>query len=88
MATATVSAKGWVVIPQEIRKRYGLKKGDKVHMIDYGGVVALVPASRDPIAEGHGMLKGGPSLTKELLEERHWELEQEERDLPPPKSRP
>ena len=88
VATTTISAKGWVVIPKEIRQRYGLKKGDKVHLIDYGGVVSLVPASKDPIAEGHGMLKGGPSLTKELLEERRWELEQEERDLPPPKSRP
>lgn len=85
MATATVSGKGWVVIPQEIRKRYGLKKGAKVHIIDYGGVVAIVPASRDPIAEGFGMLKGGPSLTKALLEERRWELEREERGLPPPK---
>lgn len=85
MTTATVSGKGWVVIPQEIRKRYGLKKGDKVHIIDYGGVVAIVPASKDPIAEGFGMLKGGPSLTQALLEERRWELEREERGLPPPK---
>src|SRR3972149_10343885 len=88
MATTTVSAKGWVLTPQEIRKRYGLKRGDKVHIIDYGGVLAIVPASKDPIAEGYGMLKGGPSLTKALLEERRRELEREERDLPPPKSRP
>ena len=88
MATTTLSAKGWVVIPKEIRERYGLKKGDKVHLIDYGGVVAIVPASRDPIAEGHGMLKGGPSLTKGLLEDRRWELDREERGLPPPKPQP
>jgi len=85
MATAKISEKGWIVIPQEIRKRYGLKKGDRVHIIDYGGVVGIVPVSKDPIAEGFGMFKGGPSLTKALLEERRWELEQEERDLPPPK---
>ena len=29
MKTGTLSAKGWVVIPQEVRERYGLKKGDK-----------------------------------------------------------
>ena len=86
MATVTVSGKGWVVIPQEIRKRHNLKKGDKVHIIDYGGVVAIVPASKDPVAEGFGMLKGGPSLTEALLDERRWELEREERDLPRPKS--
>ncbi len=86
MTTMTVSGKGWVVIPQEIRKRHNLKKGDKVHIIDYGGVVAIVPASKDPVAEGFGMLKGGPSLTEALLDERRWELEREERDLPRPKS--
>jgi hypothetical protein len=34
------------------------------------------------------MLKGGPSLTKGLLEDRRWELEQEERGLPPPEPEP
>lgn len=87
MATAVVSGKGWVVIPQEIRRRYGLKKGDRVHIIDYAGVMAIVPASGDPIAEGFGMLKGGPSLTELLLEERRRELEEEERGLPLPENR-
>ncbi len=84
MATAIVSGKGWVVIPQEIRRRYGMKKGDKVHIVDYGGVVAIVPASADPIGDGFGMLKGGPSLSERLLEERRWELEEEEQGLQPP----
>lgn len=70
MAAATLSAKGWVVIPQEIREKYGLKKGDKIHFIDYGGSIALVPVSKDPIHESFGMLKGKTSLTKALLESR------------------
>lgn len=81
MATVTVSDKGWVVIPQEIRKRYSIKKGDKVHIIDFGGTISIVPALKDPIREARGMLKGGPSMTKELLKERRRELEREERDL-------
>ena len=84
IATATISEKGWVVIPQGIRKRYGLKKGDKVHIIDYGGRIAIIPVAKDPIAAARGMFKGGPSMTKGLLEDRRWELEREERDLPPP----
>jgi len=36
MNTSVLSEKGWVVIPQELRERYGLKKGDRVHVIDYG----------------------------------------------------
>lgn len=70
MNTATLSAKGWVVIPQELRERYGLKKGDKVHVIDYGGVLSIVPASRDPVKAAAGMLKGKTSLTEALLESR------------------
>jgi AbrB family looped-hinge helix DNA binding protein len=70
MNTATLSAKGWVVIPQELRQRYKLKKGDKVHFIDYGGVMVIVPVSRKPIDEAAGMLKGETSLVKALLQSR------------------
>jgi AbrB family looped-hinge helix DNA binding protein len=78
MAIAKVSKKGWVVIPHEIRERYGIHPGDKVHIIDYGGRIALVPALKDPIRELHGMFKGGPSLTEALLEERRKDREREE----------
>ena len=67
MPKATVSGKGWVVIPKEIREKYRLRKGDRVLFVDYGGVIALVPASGDPIRESRGFLKGGPSLTEGLL---------------------
>jgi len=82
MPTAIVSGKGWVVIPQDIRKRHGLKRGDRVHVIDFGGLVAIVPAAKDPIAAGRGLLKGGRSLTQALLEERRLEVEREERGQP------
>ena len=70
MPKATVSGKGWVVIPKEIRDKYGLRKGDRVLFVDYGGVIALVPASEDPVRESRGFLKGGPSLTEALLAAR------------------
>ena len=70
MTTSTLSGKGWVVIPQEIRERYGLKKGDKVHIIDYGGVISIVPVSSDPIKRGRGMSKGKTSLTEALSKSR------------------
>lgn len=70
MSTSTLSEKGWVVIPQELRRRYHLKKGDRVHVIDYGGVISIVPASGDPIASSSGMLKGRTSLVKELAKSR------------------
>ena len=75
---ATISQKGWVVIPAELRKKYNLKPGMEVAVVDYGGVLSIIPAMRDPIKQGRGMLKGLPSLTDELLKERAEELAREE----------
>ncbi len=75
MNTSTLSEKGWVVIPQELRERYGLKKGDRVHVIDYGGVISIVPASEAPIKDAAGMLKGKTSLVKVLAESRRLDAE-------------
>jgi AbrB family looped-hinge helix DNA binding protein len=79
MYTATVSAKGWVVIPKSIREKYGLKKGTKIQVVAYGDVIALVPLPGDPVAALHGMLAEGPSLTQDLLAEREREREREEK---------
>jgi AbrB family looped-hinge helix DNA binding protein len=78
MYTAKVSTKGWVFIPKDLRKKYGLKKGTQVQVVDYGGVLALIPLPDDSVEALHGMLEHGPSLTADLLEERAWERSREE----------
>jgi AbrB family looped-hinge helix DNA binding protein len=70
MSHAKISSKGWVVIPVELRKKYHLESGKRVRVIDYGGVLALVPELKDPIEEGVGSLAGNSSLTKALLKSR------------------
>ena len=70
MSIAKLSSKGWLVIPAELRKKYNLESGQYVRVIDYGGVLALVPQLKDPIEEGMGALKRGKSLVKALLESR------------------
>jgi AbrB family looped-hinge helix DNA binding protein len=79
MLNVTVSAKGWVVIPAELRKKYGIKPGSKLQFVDYGGVISLIPGFEDPVREGAGMLQGGPSLTAAIIEEHRQELERESR---------
>ncbi len=74
MATATISAKGWVVIPAELRRKYHLTSGAQVQVIDYGGVVAIVPLLDNPVKQAAGMLQGGASLTEALLAEHAREL--------------
>ncbi len=81
MSTVKVSRKGWVVIPRDIRERHGIRPGDRVHIIDYAGRIAIVPALKNPIRQGRGLLTGRPSLTGALLEERPRELEREERKI-------
>lgn len=76
--TLTISNKGWVVIPAELRKKYNLTPGTEVVIVDYGGVLAIIPAMKNPIKEGRGLLKDLPSLTKDLLEERQKERKREE----------
>ena len=68
--TVTVSAKGWVVIPAAFRRKYGIRSGATVEMVDYGGVVGIVTERGDPIALGCGMLAGKTSLTRALRAER------------------
>ncbi len=40
---ATISKKGLMTLPSEVRRRYGLKDGDKVRIIDRGGTLLIVP---------------------------------------------
>lgn len=72
-----LSQKGWVVIPAAMRAKYGLKPGANLHVVDYGGVLAIVPAFRNPVSDGAGMLKGGTSLTQSIVEEHCKERERE-----------
>jgi len=73
-----ISSKGWVVIPAELRARYKLQAGTAVEVIDYGGVLAVVPVKENPIEASAGMLAGGgKSLTQALLENHAQEIEGE-----------
>jgi AbrB family looped-hinge helix DNA binding protein len=78
MNTLTISNKGWVVIPAELRKKYHLTPGTEVIIVDYGGVLSIVPAYKDPIKKGRGLLKNLPDLTNDLLKERAQERERED----------
>ena len=79
MSVVTVSQKGWVVIPAELREKYQWKTGDRVKVIDYGGVVSLVPLLDDPEEEGAGSLKiPGRSLLQGLKRVRKEERRREQ----------
>ncbi len=75
--TVVVSEKGWVVIPAELRRKHHLSPGTEVQVVDYGGVLSLVPKLRNPVEQAAGMLKGKKSLRRALLAERRAERRRE-----------
>jgi len=75
----TISNKGWVVIPAEMRKKYNLMPGAEVVIVDYGGVLAIVPVPKNPIKAGRGFLKGKPSTYADLKKDRELEKKRDAR---------
>ncbi len=79
--TVTVSAKGQLVIPANIRKRYHLTPKSKVDVLDLGHAIMIRPMPKgDPFLASRGLLKGKVS-TKALLKIRREERLREARDL-------
>ena len=52
------------------RDRYGLKKGGRVHVVKYGGVLSIVLASKSPVESSEGMLREKTSLVRVLVKSR------------------
>lgn len=65
MSAATLTKKGQIVIPAEIRARYELTPGTQVEFVDDGGIIRLLVRRRvtvsDPAA-GYGLIRVKPSL--------------------------
>ncbi len=78
---AKVSAKGWVVIPARLRRRFGLRPGTKVEFQATDRGVLVTSGLLDPVEELYGKLAGKKSLTRVLLEERAAELKREEANI-------
>ena len=63
MPAATLTEKGQVVIPAEIRARHGLTPGTQVEFVDEGGVIRLLVrrrVARSEPAAGYGLVKVKP----------------------------
>ncbi|MFY9976178.1 MAG: AbrB/MazE/SpoVT family DNA-binding domain-containing protein [Chromatiaceae bacterium] len=67
MQTSTLTSKGQVTIPAELRKRLGLRPGDRVGFVVEDGAVRLV-RRESRVEAAFGILKGETSVTDEDME--------------------
>ncbi|MGI9860460.1 AbrB/MazE/SpoVT family DNA-binding domain-containing protein [Moorella naiadis] len=83
MPMVKISAKGQLVIPALLRRKYGLQAPGRALIIEKEGQIIITPAPSDPVIEARGMLKGKPSLTSTYAsykqEERRLEEKHEQR---------
>lgn len=80
MPVARVSSKGQIVIPADIRRRHGIRKGTPVVIEERGSELVLRPRNREYFEQLAGILgTDGESWTEALLEERRLDREREDR---------
>ena len=66
--TSILTSKGQLTVPQEIRERLGLKKGDRVEFVAEKGhtVVRRAATPGNPFKKYEGLLGGFPGGKKEI----------------------
>lgn len=79
MHKVTLSKKGQIILPAVLRKRYGLKQGDRLGIEEKGDAIVLRPLPEHPLLSMKGKFKteGKEKLTSLLLQERQRERKRE-----------
>lgn len=70
MSIVRTTAKGQVVIPIEVRRKYHITKGTKVKIEEKGGEIVIKPLLADPVKEAKGLFRKGDSALRVLVEDR------------------
>jgi len=73
----SMTVKGQVVIPADLRRRLGIKKGTRLHVEERDGEIILRPLTRDYFEKMSGVLKGA-GLVRALEASRREDREKEE----------
>jgi AbrB family looped-hinge helix DNA binding protein len=70
------TVKGQIVIPAELRRKYGIKAGTKITVTDNGDAIILKPVTEETLKRLQGSLKG-KGVLKALMDERSRDAERE-----------
>jgi len=66
----TISTKGQLVIPAEIRSELGIQPGSRIALTVENTRIILQPVNKRLVGNLRGRFASGPSMTEELLKER------------------
>jgi bifunctional DNA-binding transcriptional regulator/antitoxin component of YhaV-PrlF toxin-antitoxin module len=80
MERSVVNVKGLVLIPVNLRRKVGIKKGTPVLMEEKNGDIIMHPITPEFYDRYYGWLKGG-NLLKVLEQSRREEKEHEDRKI-------
>ena len=84
METSYVMAKGQLVIPVRIRRKFEIKEGTRVNFVEEKGRIILQPVTREYINSFCGIFKrkpGSKPVTQQLIEEHAEEVRREEKKI-------
>jgi AbrB family looped-hinge helix DNA binding protein len=70
------TVKGQIVIPAQLRRKYGINAGTRIAIIDTGDAILLKPITDESLRKLQGSLKG-KGVLKSLMEERRKDSERE-----------
>ncbi|OHB37337.1 MAG: hypothetical protein A2060_04975 [Planctomycetes bacterium GWA2_50_13] len=73
METTVVTVKGQIVIPFRIRRRYGIKEGTRVCLIERNGEIILKPLTTEYFNKMAGVLGKEAKLLEALRKEKERE---------------
>ena len=74
---AYITVKGQIVIPAELRRKYGITPNTRIAIVDTGNEIILRPITEQYLKKLQGSLKGSGALDV-LLEERQKDRERED----------
>lgn len=68
MASSTVTRKGQITIPARVRKRLGLRRGDRVAFVEEDGKIVLRPVESD-VGAAFGLVQARKGVSLRAMDE-------------------